>query len=66
MLDPSDYPPGPNGMAQLCEDRIAELEAKRAAAKTRAERKPINRQLHTVRQLLRFAVSRAGYRAPTS
>lgn len=55
-----DYPPGPNGMARHCEDRIAELVAAKAEYRTRAERRPINQHL-TLRDLLRFAKSRAGY-----
>ena len=60
-INRDDYPHGPNGMARLLEDRIAELEAHRAECRTREERKPFNKQLHAVRGLLRFAKSRAGY-----
>lgn len=61
-LNPDDYERGPNGMARLCEDRIAELEAERAECRTRDERRPINQQLHTARQMLRWCKTRAGYR----
>lgn len=61
--DTVKYPPGPNGMARFCEDRIAEMLEQREACRTREERKPINQHLHTVRDLLRFAKSRAGYEA---
>lgn len=69
MLPPSkvsadDYPSGPWGLARLCEDRMAELEEQRKACRTREERRPINQHLHTLRGLLRFAKSRAGYREP--
>lgn len=64
MIDVQSYLPGPNGMAQLCEDKIAELEAQLAGARTRTERSPINKHLHIVRGLLKFAKTRAGYRAP--
>lgn len=56
-----DYPPGPNGLARLCEDRIAELVVQRAECRTREARRPINQHLHTLRGMLRFAKSRAGY-----
>lgn len=59
-LDINAYPSGPDGMAALCRDRIAELEALKAKA-ARSERAGINRQLHTCRTLLKFATTRAGY-----
>jgi hypothetical protein len=59
--DRDKYPSGPNGMARFCEDRIAELEAAKAECRTREARRPINQHLHTLRDLLRFAKSRAGY-----
>lgn len=46
--DMNKYPLGPNGMAQFCEDRIAELEAAKAAWRTGEERRPINQHLHTM------------------
>lgn len=60
-IDRAAYPSGPNGLARLCEDRIAELIEQRAECQSSAERKPINKHLHTLRELLRFAKSRAGY-----
>jgi hypothetical protein len=51
MLDPDAYPPGPNGLAKLCEDRISELVGQRAAL-PRSEQQPINQQLQQVRQIL--------------
>ena len=54
-------PRGPNGMARDLEARIAALEAARAECRTRAERKPVNKQLHLCRDLLRWVKSRAGY-----
>lgn len=65
MPDIEDYPRGPNGLAALCRDSIAELEAKRDAL-PRSERKPVNRRLHEVRKLLRFCETRAGYDAAVS
>jgi hypothetical protein len=59
--DQDKYPPGPNGLARLCEDRIAELEAAKAACRSREERRPINQHLHTLRDMLRWCRSRAGY-----
>lgn len=63
-LDRDDYPRGPWGLARLCEDRMAELEEAKAACRTRAERKPINQHLHTLRGMLRWCETRAGYRNP--
>ena len=63
-LDPDAYPRGPWGMARFMEARIAELEEQRKACRTRTERRPINKQLHLVRGLLRWCETRAGYRAP--
>lgn len=63
MIDPNDYekyPRGPNGMARLCEDQIAELLAERESL-PRSERRPINQHLHTVRQMLAWCKTRAGY-----
>lgn len=60
MLNPDDYERGPNGMARLCEDQIAELLAKRKAL-PRSERRPINQHLHTVRRMLAWCKTRAGY-----
>lgn len=59
--DQDKYPLGPNGLARFCEDRIAELESAKAECRTRDERSPINKHLFTLRDLLRFAKSRAGY-----
>lgn len=60
-IDATDYPSGPNGMARLCEDRIAELEALKAACRTGTERSPINKQLFALRGWLQWCKSRAGY-----
>lgn len=59
-LDSDDYPPGPNGMAALCEARIAELEGWRKIL-PRAERRPVNQHIHTLRGMVRWCKSRAGY-----
>lgn len=60
-LSAADYPSGPNGMARLCEDRLAELAEQKAAARSRTERSAINKQMHTLRGLLAWAKSRQGY-----
>jgi hypothetical protein len=60
MLDADAYPRGPNGLAALCKDQIAELEAQRKKL-PRAEREAINRRLHTCRMLLKWCQTRAGY-----
>lgn len=60
-IDPDDYELGPTGLARFLEDRIEELEAQKCEAATKADRRPINRQLHRCRDLLRWAKSRAGY-----
>ena len=61
MSRADDYPPGPNGMVLACQDRIAELEAQKAVCETRAERRPINQQLHETRRMLDWCKTRAGY-----
>lgn len=60
MLDAEAYPRGPNGLAAMCRDKIAELEAKRESL-PRSERKAINSRLRSCRMLLKFATTRAGY-----
>ena len=65
-IDPDDYPSGPTGMARYLEARIDELEGHKRECRNRHERRPINKQLHTCRDLLRFAQSRAGYQPPHS
>ena len=60
-LDVGAYPSGPNGMARLCEERLAELEAPRKACRNAAERSPINKRIHVTRSMLAWAKSRAGY-----
>jgi hypothetical protein len=60
-IDPDDYPSGPDGMARLCADRLDELEGLKADARTRAERSTINKQMHTLRGLLAWCKTRAGY-----
>lgn len=56
-----DFGPGPNGMALLCEHKLDELAAEKADCKDRQRRREINQHMHQLRELLRFAKSRAGY-----
>ena len=58
-IDPDDYPKGPWGKARYLEGRIAELEGFKAMV-PRAERRPINQQLHTLRELLAWCDSVVG------
>lgn len=60
-INPYDYPQGPDGMAKLCADRLDELEGWKADARTRAERSTINKQMHSLRMLLAWSKTRAGY-----
>lgn len=60
-INQDDYPSGPDGAALLCVDRLKELESWKAEAKTRAERSTINKQMHSVRMLLAWCKTRAGY-----
>lgn len=53
---------GPNRMAALVEAKIVELEAQRADAGTRDERRRLNRLLHQSKELLRWCRTRTGYR----
>lgn len=62
MLDQRDYPSGPNGLAQLCADKMADLLAERETA-DRDRRKAINKHLHLLRDVLNFSRSRQGYSA---
>ena len=63
-LDRDSCPSGPNGMARMCEDRIAELLEQKAECRTRAERSPINKYIHMLRNMLRWCKSRTGYVEP--
>ena len=49
-----------NAMAADLAAKIAEAEAERASVR-RCERRPINQRLHTLRGLLEWVKSRAGY-----
>jgi len=60
MDDFDKYPPGPTGLAMKCEDEIAKLVAEKITAAPE-RRKEVNRQIHTVRHMLRWCKSRAGY-----
>lgn len=60
-IDKDDYPNGPTGMARYLEDRIEELEGQKCDAASGADRRPINKQLHACRNLLKWVKSRAGY-----
>ena len=51
----------PNAWALHLEGRIADLEAKLVNCRSRAARRPINKHLHTLRGLLAWCKSRAGY-----
>lgn len=55
-----DVPLGPGGMARECRARIAELEAERTKL-PHGQRGAINGRLRMLRQILRFATTRAGY-----
>lgn len=60
-VDPDDFPRGPTGMARYLEARIDELEGQRLDTRDRHERRPINKQLHACRDMLRWCMSREGY-----
>ena len=63
-LDLDCLPKGPNGMILALESRIDELEAHKLSLRTRAERRPVNKQLHMLRGLLEWSKTRAGYVEP--
>lgn len=65
-IDPDDFPPGPTGMARYLDARIDELEGQKREARGRAERRPINQQIHACRDLLRWCQTRVGYEPPNS
>lgn len=60
MLDP-DRETGPTALARLWEVRVSMLTAERDAVASE-DRKAVNQQLKTARQMLRFCKTRAGYR----
>jgi len=60
-LSPDDYLGGPDGMARMCADRLEELKSWKADAKTRAERSTINKQMRSLRMMLAWCKTRAGY-----
>ena len=53
-------PRGPNGMADDLVAKITMLEAELSTV-TRKERSSINQRLHTMRDMLKWCKSRAGY-----
>lgn len=61
VLDADDFPPGPDGLAQFVAARIDELEAHRLTLRTRAEKRPINKHLYTLRGMLKWCRTRHGY-----
>lgn len=60
-LNADDYPSGPNGMALVLRDRIAELEQAKGECANKAERREINQALHAQRDLLRWVKTRVSY-----
>lgn len=60
-INQDDYPLGPTGMARFLEDRIEELESQKCEAASRADRRPINKQMLVCRDLLKWVKSRDGY-----
>lgn len=60
-VDPDDFPSGPTGMARYLEARIDELEGRKIDGRCREERRPINKQIHACRGMLRRCKTRAGY-----
>jgi hypothetical protein len=60
MLDPDDYPPGPEGLVRLCEDRNVQLKGQRAGS-PQSERRAINQQLLQAHQIFLLSRLSAGY-----
>jgi hypothetical protein len=60
-LTKPDIATGLRGMAVKLEADIAELELRKAAARTRAGRKPINRRIRMPREMVHWCQTRAGY-----
>lgn len=60
-INEDDYPQGPNGMAKLCEDRLAKLAAQKADCRDKETRRAINKHAHLLRELLGWCKTRAGY-----
>lgn len=64
MLDERQYPRGPNGLADLCRDKLAELEALLPTIDDAKRAKAVRDHIAMVRRLERFAKTRAGYVKP--
>lgn len=58
LVDQDRHWSGPLGLVQFCEHRLAVLEAVKRECSTRAERRPINRHMHQMRQILKLATAR--------
>lgn len=52
---------GPNGMAIVCRDKLAEIKAELEACTDKDQRKALNKHAHLLRRLIRFCETRAGY-----
>lgn len=63
MID--GYPRGPNGLADVCRDQLAEIDAALAAKPSKVEAAKLRRRRATCKMLIGFATTRAGYVKPT-
>jgi hypothetical protein len=61
LVDKDDYPSGPTGMARYLEARLDEMEGQKRECRFRDERRPINQQMHQLKDLLRWCKTREGY-----
>lgn len=52
---------GPNKMARDIEERLSALEAEKQTLKTKAEKRRVNQRMHSLKILLRWCKTRAGY-----
>lgn len=60
-LDLDNYGNGPKELERSCLDRLAELESQKAKCKDKTQRRAINKHMHTLRDMVKWCRTRAGY-----
>lgn len=54
---------GPNRLADKIRDELDDLNAQLEEARGKAQRSPLNKRVHILKELLRWCETRAGYQA---
>ena len=52
---------GPNGMAIVCRDKLAEIKTELEVCTDKEQRKALNKHAHLLKRLIRFCETRVGY-----